>query len=152
MFSTILIINTNYGPKEQSQFDIWRGKAFLLRYIKTEFLHFIQTHYCLSRPCEIWGRQIGNRTGFPPSTSVSFFRKIVPVLHTHLYLHAASIRRTSGRSLKAFKKAMFFQKSEAFEGKLFSSWYSPERNPEIPHGLNVVNLLKNQPKFKSLYD
>ena len=36
---------------------------------------------------------------------------IPPVLHTHLHLHVAVSRRTNGRSLDTFQKAMPFQKA-----------------------------------------
>ena len=35
---------------------------------------------------------------------------IPPMLHTHLHLHAALTRRTKGRSLGTFQKAMLFAK------------------------------------------
>jgi hypothetical protein len=36
---------------------------------------------------------------------------IPPMLHTHLYLHVSVIRKTSGKSLKTFQKALHPQKS-----------------------------------------
>ena len=37
---------------------------------------------------------------------------IPPMLHTHLHLHVALNRRTKGRSLGTFEKAVFFRKSQ----------------------------------------
>ena len=43
-------------------------------------------------------------TDLSPNTSVSFHRRIPPVLQTHLHLHAALIGRKEGRSLGTFQK------------------------------------------------
>jgi hypothetical protein len=38
----------------------------------------------------------------------------IPMLHTQLHLHVALTRRTNGRSLATFQKAMLFRKSGSF--------------------------------------
>jgi hypothetical protein len=41
---------------------------------------------------------------------------IPPMLHTHLQLHVALTRRTSGKILKTFRKAMLFRKKRGAVG------------------------------------
>lgn len=43
-------------------------------------------------------RQIGTRTSFAPSTSVSLIG-MIPVLRTHLHIYTTLVRRARGRSL-----------------------------------------------------
>jgi len=59
---------------------------------------------------DLWWRKWHCDRFFFPSTSV--FRSIIPpMLHTHLHQHAMLSRRTNGRSLGTFQKAMLFRKS-----------------------------------------
>jgi hypothetical protein len=47
------------------------------------------------------------------------------MLHTHLYLHVAVIRKASGKSLKTFKKALHPQNRGALDEKvLFHFFYT----------------------------
>jgi len=61
--------------------------------------------------CTMYGEQSVNVKGFPPGTSVSPVSIIPPMFHTHFHLHADLTRRTNGRNLGAFQKAMFRRKS-----------------------------------------
>jgi hypothetical protein len=45
------------------------------------------------------------------------------MLHTHLHLHVASTRRTNGRSLASFQKAVVFRKSGKIEEKSLSLYF-----------------------------
>jgi hypothetical protein len=75
-------------------------------------------------PCEICSRQSAAGKSFYQSTSVFPGNIIQPILHTHLYLHVALTRRTSGRGLGTFQKAMLFQNSRSIEEKSTFTFYA----------------------------
>jgi hypothetical protein len=62
-------------------------------------------------PCAICCAQSVTLTGFTPGTSVSPVSVIPPMLHTDLQLNTTLTKRTSGRNLRTFQKAMLFRKS-----------------------------------------
>ena len=63
--------------------------------------------------------------GFFPVLWFSPLSIIPPMLHTHLSLNTpcAFIRRTSGRSLGSFKKAMFFRTSRSIKRKIIFNFF-----------------------------
>jgi hypothetical protein len=69
----------------------------------------VRSHVSL---CEICCGHCGFATGF--SSSILFFpvvSVIPPMLHTNLHLHFTFTKKTNGKSLKTFVKAMLYLKS-----------------------------------------
>ena len=61
--------------------------------------------------CTIYGGESVNVKGFSPGTSVSPVSITPPMFHTHFDLQVDLTRRTNGRNLEAFQKAIFRRKS-----------------------------------------
>jgi len=72
-------------------------------------------------PCGNFGSQSDSRTGFSTNTS-AFACIFPPILRTHLHLreNVALSRRTNGRTLETFQKAIFFGNREALDRKVLS--------------------------------
>jgi len=72
--------------------------------------------------CEICDVQSDTRSGFfLPVLPFSPVSHIPPLLCTHLHFVTTLMRRTSGRRMETFQKAMLFRKSRALEGKMLLS-------------------------------
>ena len=77
-------------------------------------------------PCVICGAQSGTVPGFPPSTSAflcQYSSRNVP--YSFIYLHAALIRETNGRSLGTFQNQRSLRYRGALESKVMS-FFKPE--------------------------
>jgi hypothetical protein len=61
-------------------------------------------------PFEIYGEQSGTGTGVLRVTWFLPVSIIPPMFLTHLHLHVVLTRKTKGRSLETFRKAMLFRK------------------------------------------
>jgi hypothetical protein len=84
------------------------------------------------------------------NTSV-FFCQNSTMLHTHLNLHVASTRRTNGRSLASFKKAVVFRKSGNTEEKSVFTLFCFYLHWVIA-GVAVLARLNTRHKFGSSFD
>jgi hypothetical protein len=81
--------------------------------VRTMFLSIIQV-YSVHMRFVVDAVTLGQVILFSPVSIIP------PLLHAHLYRHVALMRRTNGRSLGTFQKAVLLRKSESLH--VFDAW------------------------------
>ena len=85
------------------------GTVSVYRAVRIGFLYISKNSIRLLRPASHRGGP-----GLIPGHSMWIrVDKVAPMLHIHLHLHVAFTRRTNGRRLGTFRKAMLFRKSRS---------------------------------------